>query len=143
MSIAHTALLCLQAAIYHEARGEPLDGQLYVAHVIMNRVESSYYPDDVCAVVHQAHQFSFDKSAPMADEVSKARAKSIAEAVMGRSDVPPVIKGVTHYHAVRVSPSWAKSMDPAITEGHHTFYRAPRGCSLKNNCSLPPMMRPQ
>jgi hypothetical protein len=56
---------CLTAAIYFEARGEPIIGQNMVAQVVLNRVESAYYPDTVCDVVYQnAHrknacQFSF------------------------------------------------------------------------------------
>ena len=44
---------CLTNAIYFEARGEPVRGQMAVAQVIMNRVFSGYYPDSVCGVVYQ------------------------------------------------------------------------------------------
>src|SRR5688572_1414175 len=37
---------CLAGAIYFEARGEPLEGQLAVAQVIVNRAESPRFPDD-------------------------------------------------------------------------------------------------
>lgn len=40
---------CLTEAIYHEARGESFDGQLYVGFVIRNRVESKYFPNDFCS----------------------------------------------------------------------------------------------
>ena len=56
---------CLANAIYFEARGEPVRGQIAVAQVVMNRVFSGYYPDDVCGVVYQnshrhlACQFTF------------------------------------------------------------------------------------
>ena len=35
--LAQGALLCLALNIYHEARGEPLKGQIAVASVTMNR----------------------------------------------------------------------------------------------------------
>src|SRR5262249_45834810 len=44
---------CLTNAIYFEARGEPVRGQIAVAQVVMNRVFSGYYPDSVCGVVYQ------------------------------------------------------------------------------------------
>ena len=50
---------CLAIAMYYEARNQPIDGQLAVAQVIMNRVESPRYPDTVCEVVWQPKQFSF------------------------------------------------------------------------------------
>ena len=52
-------ILCLSAAIYYEARNQPVDGQLAVAEVIMNRVQSDRYPDDACEVINQNKQFSY------------------------------------------------------------------------------------
>jgi spore germination cell wall hydrolase CwlJ-like protein len=37
-------LKCLATAIYFEARGEPEDGQLAVAQVVLNRVKNPAYP---------------------------------------------------------------------------------------------------
>ena len=48
-----TPLMCLALAVYHEARGENLDGQLAVAEVVINRVQDNGFPDDICAVVKQ------------------------------------------------------------------------------------------
>src|SRR5262249_43828085 len=56
---------CLANAVYFEARGEPVRGQIAVAQVVLNRAFSGYYPNDVCGVVYQnAHrhlacQFTF------------------------------------------------------------------------------------
>ena len=44
---------CLSEAIYHEARGESLEGKIAVAEVILNRMESDRYPSTVCGVVEQ------------------------------------------------------------------------------------------
>ena len=44
---------CLAEAIYFESRGEPLAGQIAVAEVILNRVDSPAYPNTVCGVTHQ------------------------------------------------------------------------------------------
>jgi hypothetical protein len=48
---------CIAVAIYHESRGESLDGQLAVARVIMNRAASGKYPGSWCGVVKQPWQF--------------------------------------------------------------------------------------
>ena len=52
-------LTCLAQAIYFEARGEALAGQLAVGAVIVNRAGSDRYPSDYCGVVTQRGQFSF------------------------------------------------------------------------------------
>src|SRR5262249_3218209 len=56
---------CLANAVYFEARGESVRGQIAVAQVVLNRTFSGYYPTDVCGVVYQnshrhlACQFTF------------------------------------------------------------------------------------
>ena len=50
---------CLARAVYFEAKGEPLRGQLAVAQVILNRTQSGRFPSSVCGVVKQRGQFSF------------------------------------------------------------------------------------
>src|SRR3546814_9660514 len=56
---ADPQLNCLAGAIYFESKGEPLSGQLAVANVIMNRVESGRFPSTIFGVVTQRDQFSF------------------------------------------------------------------------------------
>ena len=48
----------LAALIQCEAGGEPYDGQLAVASVVINRVRSSVYPNTVVGVIYQNKQFS-------------------------------------------------------------------------------------
>ena len=56
---------CLAEAVYFEARGEAVRGQIAVAQVVLNRAFSGYYPTTVCGVVYQnkhrhfACQFTF------------------------------------------------------------------------------------
>ena len=42
---------CLATAVYFESKGEPLDGQLAVAQVILNRVKDGRFGRSICAVV--------------------------------------------------------------------------------------------
>ncbi|NNC72074.1 MAG: cell wall hydrolase, partial [Sphingomonadaceae bacterium] len=51
-------LHCLAKVILHESRGEPRSGQLAVAQVVMNRVESPRFPNSICGVIYQRSQFS-------------------------------------------------------------------------------------
>lgn len=49
-------LACLARNVYYEAGGEPLQGQIAVAQVTVNRARSSQFPSDICAVVSQSAQ---------------------------------------------------------------------------------------
>ena len=63
-----TELACMATAIYFEARGEPMVGQVAVAQVIMSRVNDERYPDTVCDVVKQGYYYSWDKIIQIRDK---------------------------------------------------------------------------
>ena len=123
---------CLAEAVYFEARGEAVRGQIAVAQVVMNRAFSGFYPTTVCAVVYQnkhrhlACQFTFacDNVADLVREPYMwDRAKKIAKAMLdGQLWLPEVAKS-THYHAYWVRPSWVHEMKKMYKYGVHTFYR--------------------
>ena len=125
--------VCLKEAIYHEARGEDIVGQYAVAEVILNRVDSPFYPDTICGVVNQnAHrtnacQFSFacnGRSRAMTDRQARAIAAQIADILMAGAP-RELTAGATHFHASRVSPGWARAFDQTARIGEHIFYRQP------------------
>ena len=123
---------CLANAVYFEARGESVRGQIAVAQVVMNRVFSPFYPNDVCGVVYQnagrhlACQFTFACDG-IPDIVTEPdaweRAKRIARDMLdGKLWMPEVSKS-THYHAYWVHPDWVNEMRRVYKLGVHTFYR--------------------
>jgi spore germination cell wall hydrolase CwlJ-like protein len=118
---------CLATAVYFEARGESLEGQLAVAHVVMNRATSGRYPSDWCGVVKQPAQFSFVRHGefPYADTNSDAWKKAEAIAELAAANVVPSISpDVLWYHADYVAPSWRHGLQEVQQIGAHIFYRA-------------------
>lgn len=123
---------CLADAIYFEARGEPVRGQMAVAQVVMNRVFSGYYPRNVCETVYQnAHrrfacQFTFacDGIPEVVTEPQAwVRATQIAKDTLDGNLWVPEVDRATHYHAYWVRPSWVGEMKKLYKFGVHTFYR--------------------
>jgi hypothetical protein len=126
--------LCLTQAIYFEARGEPLEGQLAVAQVVLNRYTDPRYPKSICGVVYEHHpgaasyacQFSFscDK---WPDVVWNREAWEIAKTIAFLANsrrLPDTTGGrATHYHTTWVSPDWSGKIDFTRTLGNHIFYR--------------------
>ena len=123
---------CLANAVYFEARGESVRGQIAVAQVVMNRVFSPFYPNDVCGVVYQnshrhlACQFTFACDG-IPDVVTEpdawARAYHIAHDMLGGKLWMPEVAKATHYHAYWVHPDWVNEMKKIYKLGVHTFYR--------------------
>jgi|TARA_R100001129_G_scaffold183122_2_gene164921 spore germination cell wall hydrolase CwlJ-like protein len=134
-----TELACMATAIYFEARGEPMVGQVAVAQVIMSRVYDERYPDTVCDVVKQGYYYSWDKTIPIRDkcqfsfwcdgkpetikdEDAYFWATEVAQAVMVGT-LYDTTQGATHYHAYYVQPSWSKKFTRTVRINDHIFYR--------------------
>ena len=118
---------CIAVAVYFEARGETLDGQLAVARVIMNRAASGRYPPSWCEVVKQPWQFSFVRYGqfPAVDYGSDAWRKAQGITRLAVNDaVPSVSTDVLWYHADYVAPSWGRRLTRVNKIGAHIFYRA-------------------
>jgi spore germination cell wall hydrolase CwlJ-like protein len=119
-------MLCLAQAIYFEARGEPLDGQLAVGQVVVNRSHSGLYPSDYCSVVTQPAQFSFVRRGviPQADIASHAWSRAKAVARIAHQELwPSEAKDALFFHAAYVSPSWARRKIQLARIDTHIFYR--------------------
>lgn len=115
---------CLALNIYHEARGERVEGQIAVAQVTMNRVEHDKWGSTICEVVYQPKQFSWthmiEDQTPQESRAWR-KAKVIARDVMiGNVDDPTM--GAVYYHANYVNPDWAEYMDLSKVIGNHLFY---------------------
>ena len=123
---------CLAQAVYFEARGETVRGQIAVAQVVLNRVFSGYYPTTVCGVVYQnanrhlACQFTFacDGVPNVIREPDMwERARKIAKAMLSGLLWLPEVGKSTHYRAYWVHPSWIGEMKRMDRLGVHIFYR--------------------
>ncbi len=124
---------CLAQAIYFEARGEPLEGQIAVAEVVLNRVDDRNFPKSVCGVTRQGAgsgrgcQFSYvcdRNSDTMKSAASRARSEKLA-ALMLAGRPRTVTNGAIYFHTRAIRPGWSRRMARTTTIGHHIFYRAP------------------
>lgn len=118
-------ILWLAICLYHEARGEPKEGQVAVAHVVLNRVEKD--AKSVKDVVLRPWQFSWANNGarpPITDyaafcECVKSVAACFAERLEGKT-----FHGADHYFADYITvPKWAARMKRVATIGRHIFYR--------------------
>lgn len=117
---------CLANAVYFEARGESLQGQLAVAEVVINRAASGRYPASLCGVVVQPAQFSFVRRGriPRADRGSDAWRRAVAVAKIAGARMMPRLLPASclWYHASYVSPSWGRRLAQSARIGLHIFY---------------------
>lgn len=130
-------VFCISQAVFHEAVGEPLRGQVAVAQVIMARVASRKHPNSPCKVVRYKRRgichFSFlcvkrDLGIRQQDIPNKHLAESIAECVLEGACFVPSISGATVYYACggknkipKPNWDWTKLTFKAKI-GNHCFY---------------------
>jgi N-acetylmuramoyl-L-alanine amidase len=115
---------CLASAIFYEARSESFEGQLAVAQVILNRVESRRFARSICGVVLQPGQFSFVRGGaiPAINKNSPDWREALAIARIAQAKLHHSNAGdALFFHATRVSPKWRLSRVASI--GNHVFYR--------------------
>ena len=140
MAILETAFMCMALNIYHEAKNQSMLGQIAVGQVVMNRVEDTRFPDNVCDVVTQAvtykgtdkpvlHKCQFSwycdgqKDEPKYHSEEWWNAQEYASIVLSGTIVLDVTEGATHYHATYVRPAWAKTKTRTTRIDRHIFYR--------------------
>jgi len=114
-------LLCLALVVYVEARGEPVDGQMLVAEVVLNRQDNE--GEDVCVVAFKPDQFTglsdpLDFGVIFADPAWQDSIDVAYRAIEGET----LGSGATNYHTPEVNPSWSKEMTLLGKYGNHLFY---------------------
>ena len=136
--LTKAALICLALNVYYEARNQPVEGQMGVTHVVLNRMEDKSFPDKACEVVYQGQysettglplinkcQFSWycDGKPDKPHELDAYRWAEIIVKHVWDKRHNDITKGATHYHAIEVKPKWAKTMEFIARIGDHLFYK--------------------
>lgn len=126
---------CLLRAVWHEARGESFKGQLFVSKTILNRTRSERFPQSVCKVVYQKHQFSFVHQIPMNKQYVRPKTE-LEKQTFRQVEFASFISiwadrlGIDftdnskYYHSTRVKPKWDYSkLVKTKVVGNHVFYK--------------------
>jgi N-acetylmuramoyl-L-alanine amidase len=119
-------LNCLALNVYHESRNQPLEGQLAVAHVTLNRLDDPSFPSTICDVVFRSRHFSWTNDPAKRSETPRETAawetaRRVAQIALADRDGDPV-QGSTYFHLAAVSPDWAASLQRVRQIGDHIFY---------------------
>lgn len=121
---------CLLAVLFHEARGEPIEGIRAVASVVINRKNHpSLYPRTICGVVLQRKQFSnvehtynkaLNSPRSIQNDLGYTNVARVSyEALYKDLNLP---KQPLFYHTKAVNPSWRYKLKKLRVIGAHVFY---------------------
>lgn len=117
--LSETDIFWLVRVISAESRGEPLLGQVAVGAVVLNRVRSEQFPNDIKGVVFQKNQFS------VVDDGSIYRApvsSAYTAARLALRGCDPTNGSLYFYNPRLVSSTnWIRSRTAVTTIGRHLF----------------------
>ena len=137
--------ICLAQNIYHEARGEIVEGQIAVSNVVINRVKSKQFPNDICSVVYQRNQieiidrilkilriprlcqFSWVcdlRPNSIDDSASWKNIQTLAQKIV-QGEHYDLTNGATHFYNPKKvpTPQWANVLTKTTVIGNHHFYK--------------------
>lgn len=127
---------CLARNIYYEARGESFEGQMAVAQVTLNRVNSDQFPNSICAVVEEKTEYKSGTTVCQFSWVCESwnnRRLKIREtqlsyqiaymAIMNQNTLPWITNDTFWFHATHVKPTWRKIHDRVARIDNHIFYK--------------------
>lgn len=111
----------LARLIASEAPGEPYDGKIAVAAVVMNRVNDSRFPSSIKDVVYQPNQFTVINNGQYYSR--NITAEDLTAAVAALEGEDPSNGALFFFNPRRTSDSFLHSRTPIIDIGNHRFTR--------------------
>ena len=105
-------------AVYGEARGEPYEGQVAVAAVILNRVRSASFPNTVSGVIYQPGAFDAVSDGQLYLTPDSAAYRAARDAMAGWD---PTGGCIYYYNPKTATSKWIRSRPVMRTIGDHVF----------------------
>ena len=111
-------LYLMARAVYGEARGEPYQGKVAVAAVILNRVRNKDFPNTVSGVIYQPWAFTAVHDGQINLEPEAASYQAATDALNGWD---PTYGSLYYYNPNTASSSWIFSRQTTTVIGQHVF----------------------
>ncbi|MNJ44414.1 spore cortex-lytic enzyme [Paenibacillus fonticola] len=118
MGLSANDLKIMANAVYGEARGEPFEGQVAVAAVILNRVKSPSFPNSVSGVIFQPLAFTAVADGQIWLEPNESAKKAVQQALNGWD---PSGGCLYYFNPETATSKWIWSRPQVKTIGKHIF----------------------
>lgn len=116
----------LAKIIMAEAGGEDIDGKILVGNVILNRVESDEFPDDIISVIRQknnvsgVYQFSPVASGIINEMIPSDECYEAIDMILGGYDIS---NGALYFESYRGESWHSENLTFLFRHGGHKFYK--------------------
>jgi N-acetylmuramoyl-L-alanine amidase len=108
--------------VYAESKGEPYEGKVAVASVILNRVLSPGFPNSVKEVIYQPNAFSCIVNGEISVIPTEECYNAVYEAIKGND---PTNEALFFYNPETATCSWMASIEKSDSRsiGRHLFFK--------------------
>lgn len=110
----------LARLVYAEARGEPYEGQVAIAAVVLNRVASPHFPDTVREVIFARNAFSPVQNGKLSTKTNESARKAVRDAINGAD---PSNGSLYFFNPDTATSRWIWSRPQTVQIGNHVFAR--------------------
>ena len=108
----------LSKLVYAEARGESYKGQVAVAAVVLNRVESASFPNTISGVIYQSGAFSCVSNGSINNTPNSTAIRAALDALNGWD---PTGGCLYYYNPNKTSDTWIRTRTVKTVIGNHYF----------------------
>lgn len=118
MGLSNNDIKIMANAVYGEARGEPFEGQVAVAAVILNRVKSPSFPNTASGVIFQPRAFTAVADGQIWLEPNESARKAVLQALNGWD---PSGGCLYYFNPETATSKWIWTRPQVKTIGKHIF----------------------
>ncbi|HZH62081.1 MAG TPA: cell wall hydrolase [Metabacillus sp.] len=121
-NVTNAEMDLLSRLVHAEAKGEPYAGKVAVASVVLNRVDSSLFPNDIKSVIYQKDQGYYAFTPVQNGAINQPADPSAKNAVKEALAFRGMGKGSLYFYNPKTAKSsWIFSREVTITIGNHRF----------------------
>ncbi|AWX56654.1 MULTISPECIES: cell wall hydrolase [Brevibacillus] len=110
----------LARLVYAEGRGEPYEGQVAIAAVVLNRVASDEFPNTVREVIYAPNAFSPVHDGNLTHKSNESTRKAVQDALNGKD---PSNGSLYFFNPDTATSKWIWSRPVTVEIGNHRFAR--------------------
>ncbi len=108
----------LARAVFSESRGEPYEGMVAVAAVILNRIDHPEFPNTIAGVVYEPLAFQVVRNGQINQQADELAIQAAFEAING---IDPSNGALYFYNPNKTRNQWIRRRPVLTTIGKHIF----------------------
>ncbi len=120
--VSNSDIELMSKVVFKESRGEPYEGKVAVASVILNRALNPQFPSTIEGVIHQKNAFSCVKDGKISATPDESCYRAVRDALQG---IDPTGEALFFYNPKISTSAWMINTpkEDQITIGNHVFFK--------------------